>query len=173
MEGDGFLKLVEQVDHKDDPDPKAIACYGLYVRWTEETQSVAEHVWLRFVEGNPRSHPTISYLEWLETQLEAVGKHVLVLFLDYASWHISKMVRTWVHAHNREVKKTGQGVRFLICMLPKKSPWLSPIEPMWIHAKRKVIEPDGKIPADELVRRVCAVFDQPVLPFIKPSKDVL
>lgn len=97
---------------------------------------------------------------------------MLVMFLDYASWHINKMVRTWVHAHNREVKKTGQGVRFLICTLSKKSPRLSPIEPMWILAKRKVIEPDRKLSANELVGRVCAVFDQPVLPFIVHTKDV-
>ncbi|MEI7848829.1 MAG: transposase [Chloroflexota bacterium] len=172
VENGEFLKLVEQPHHKEDPDPKAIACYGLDVRWADPTQLVSEHVWLRFVEGNPRSKLTISYLEWLETQLQAAGKRVLVMFWDHASWHISKMVRSWVRTHNREVKKTGQGVRFLVCLLPKKSPWLNPIEPMWIHAKRKVVEPDRKLSADELVNRVCAVFDQPVLPLLKISENV-
>lgn len=167
-----FLKLVEQTHRKDDPDPKALACYGLYVRWADATRSVSDHVWLRFVEGNPCSKLTIGYLEWLETQLLDSGKRVLVMFWDHASWHISKMVRSWVRSHNREVKKTGQGIRFLICMLPKKSPWLNPIEPMWIHAKRKVVEPDRKLSADELASRVCAAFDQPVLPFIKISENV-
>jgi hypothetical protein len=172
VENGEFLKLIEQTHRKDDPDPKAIACYGLYVRWADPTLIVSEHVWLRFVEGNPRSKLTISYLEWLETQLQAAGKRVLVMFWDHASWHISKMVRSWVRTHNREVQKTGQGIRFLVCLLPKKSPWLNPIEPMWIHAKRKVVEPDRKLSADELVNRVCAVFDQPVLPLIKISENV-
>jgi len=51
-------------------------------------------------------------------------------------------------------------------LLPKKSPWLNPIEPMWIHAKRKVVEPDKKLTAGGLVRRVSAVFKQPVLPYL-------
>ena len=172
VENGEFLKLIEQTHRKDDPTPKAIACYGLYVRWANPTLSASEHVWLRFVDGNPRSKLTISYLEWLEAQLQAASKRALVLFWDHASWHISKMVRSWVRNHNREVKKTGRGLRFLVCLLPKKSPWLNPIEPMWIHAKRKVVEPDRKLSADELVNRVCAVFEQPILPLLKLSDYV-
>jgi hypothetical protein len=41
------LRLIEQSLAKDDPDPKAISCYGLYVPEFEE-------VWLRFVDGRPR-----------------------------------------------------------------------------------------------------------------------
>jgi hypothetical protein len=29
---------------------------------------------------------------------------------------------------------------------------------MWLHAKRKVVEPDGLLSADELADRVCGVF---------------
>ena len=172
VEGEQFLKLIEQVHSKEDPDPKALACYGLYVRWYDAREAEIERVWLRFVEGNPRSNLTIQYLEWIAEQTQAAGKRVLVMFWDHASWHISKMVRDWVHMHNREVKKAGQGVRLLMCLLPKKSPWLNPIEPMWIHAKRKVVEPDKKPPADELVRRVCAVFEQPILPYLKVPENV-
>ena len=32
----------------------AFACYGLDIRWKGQ-----EEVWLRFVEGNPKSDPTI------------------------------------------------------------------------------------------------------------------
>jgi hypothetical protein len=42
--------------------------------------------------------------------------------------------------------------------LPKKSPWLNAIEPKWIHGKRKVIEPEELISAEELADRVCRVF---------------
>jgi len=69
------------------------------------------------------------------------------------------------------VKKNRQGIRLLPFLLPKKSPWLNPIEPMWIHAKRKVVEPDKKLTAAELVRRVSAGFKQPVLPYLLQSKN--
>ena len=51
------------------------------------------------------------------------------LIWDNASWHVSHEVRTWIRAHNRAVKQTGQGVRLVPCLLPIKSPWLNPIEP--------------------------------------------
>jgi hypothetical protein len=44
-------------------------------------------------------------------------------------------------------------------IVPKKSPWLNPIEPMWIHSKCKAVEPDRKLSADELANRICAVFE--------------
>ncbi len=171
-EGDEFLKLIEQVHCKDDPDPKAIACYGLAVHWYNQRGVKHEEVWLRFVEGNPCGNLTIQYLEWLLEKTQLVDKRVLVMVWDHATWHKSMAVRQWVHAHNRAVKKNGQGVRLLPFLLPKKSPWLNPIEPMWIHAKRKVVEPDKKITAVELVRRVSAVFMQPILPYLTLSENV-
>jgi transposase len=68
------------------------------------------------------------------------------------------MVEEWIGAHNEQVKAQGKGVRILACPLPKKSPWLNPIEPKWVHGKRKVAEPDGLLDAAELERRVCACF---------------
>ena len=47
------------------------------------------------------------------------------------------------------------------CYLPTKSPWLTPIEPQWLHGKRRVAEPARLLSADELLRRVCAAFDCP------------
>ena len=49
----------------------------------------------------------------------------MLLVWDNASWHDSQIVRTWLRAHNRQVKQTGQGVRLLACYLPVKSPWLN------------------------------------------------
>ncbi len=49
----------------------------------------------------------------------------------------------------------------LSCLLPKKSPWLNPIEPKWIHGKRRVVEADGLLSAYDLADRVCAAFDCP------------
>jgi hypothetical protein len=43
-EADEPLRPVEHSLEKDDPDPKAISCYGLYMAELERT-------WLRFVDG--------------------------------------------------------------------------------------------------------------------------
>ncbi len=172
VKGDEFLRLVEQVHRKDDPDPKAIACYGLAVHWHDQSDVKHEEVWLRFVEGNPCSDLTIQYLEWLLEKTQLADKRVLVMVWDHATWHKSKAVRQWVREHNRAVKENRQGIRLLPFLLPKKSPWLNPIEPMWIHAKRKVVEPDTKPIAAELMLRVSAVFNQPILPYLTLSENV-
>ena len=166
------MKLIEQTPRKDDLDPKAIACYGLAVHWYDPKATKHEEVWLRFVEGNPCGLLTIQYLDWLLEKTRLAQKQVLVMVWDHASWHKSKAVRKWVREHNQQVKQTRQGVRLLPWLLPKQSPWLNPIEPMWIHAKRKVIEPEKKLTAAELVRRVSAVFQHPVLPYLALSENV-
>jgi hypothetical protein len=147
------LRLVEQSVAKDDPDPKAISCYGLYM--PELKQS-----WLRFVDGRPVSAITTRFLAWCCQKLEALGKRVWVLIWDNASWHISREVRRWIGSHNRVLKQGNkEGVRIVNCLLPKKSPWLNAMEPKWIDGKRKVVEPDGLLTAYELAERVCAAFD--------------
>jgi len=120
-----------------------------------------QRVWLRFVEGRPVSPITTRFLGWCCDKLAAAGKRALLLIWDNASWHKSKFVKDWIAFHNRRVRAEGEGVRIVVCFLPKKSPWLNPIEPMWIHAKRKVVEPDGLLGAHELADRVCAVFGCP------------
>ena len=172
VENEQFTKLVEQVYMKNDPDPKALACFGLLVRWQNEKTQIKEKVWLRFVEGNPCSDLTIKYLRWVCSKVHQSRKRVLVMFWDHAPWHISKETMDWVHTYNCQVKQSGKGVRLLICFLPKKSPWLNSIEPMWIHAKRKIVEPDRKLSAKEVVSRVCSVFANPVLPFLRKSENV-
>jgi len=42
--GDDLLHLVEQVKSKEDPDPKALAYYGLLVRWGAEEGTIREQV---------------------------------------------------------------------------------------------------------------------------------
>jgi hypothetical protein len=89
-----------------------------------------------------------------------------VLLWDNASWHESQIVRRWLHAHNRQVKQTGQGVRLIVCFLPVKSPWLNPIEPKWLAGKRRVAEPDRLLGAGELAERVCATYGCPHHPHL-------
>ena len=117
-----------------------------------------EAAWLRFVDGRPVSAITIEYLVWCCAKLRAAGKEALLLVWDNASWHVSRAVRTWIRAHNRRVKWSGRGVRIVACYLPIKSPWLNPIEPKWVHGKRRVVEPARLLSADELIDRVCAAF---------------
>ena len=70
------------------------------------------------------------------------------------------------------MKKSGQGVRILKCLLTKKSPWLNPIEPMWIHGKRRVVAPDQVLSAQEIVERVYDAFDNPYEPLLVDSNNV-
>ena len=162
VEPDRPLRLVERAVASDDPDPKALACYGLLVRWWERpARPPHEETWLRFVDGRPVSALTIEYLAWCCAKLAAAGKRALLLVWDNAPWHVSAAVRGWIRQHNRDVKRTGRGVRIVNCYLPSKAPWLNPIEPKWVHGKRKVAEPARLLPASELIARICDAFGCP------------
>ncbi len=152
------LRLFEKQVPKGDPDPKALACYGL---WLPEPG--LREMLLRFVDGRPVSSMTTRYLEWCCLKLWERGKRVLVLVWDNAPWHVSKEVREWIREHNYKVKYegNGNGVRILVCYLPSKSPWLNPIEPKWLHGKRRVMEADRLLTSHELAQRVCDTFDCP------------
>jgi DDE superfamily endonuclease len=149
------VRLVEKVLPKEDPDPKALACYGLLVRATRTTP---EQLWLRFATGHPVSGLTTQFLAWCCDRLEAWEKQALLLVWANASWHKSQEVRTWLRTHNRQVKQRGRGVRLVACRLPSKSPWLNPIEPKWGHGKRAVVEPTRVLTAQEVTERVCAYY---------------
>ena len=158
-EPDRPLRLVEQAVAKEDPDPKALACYGLLLRSAAADGGWREETWLRFVDGRPVSAVTTEYLAWCCARLQAAGKEALLLIWDNAPWHVSRAVRSWIRAHNRRVKWSGRGVRIVNCYLPIKSPWLNPIEPKWAHGKRRIVEPARLLTADELIDRVYAAFD--------------
>ena len=154
-----MLRLVEQTAAKDDPDPKALACYGLLASCPAAPQTLPEQVWLRFVENRPVSALTTRYLTWCCEKPEKLDKTALIMIWDNASWHISKEVRNWIRAHNRAVRQQGKGVRIVVCYLPTKSPWLNRIEPHWVHGKRNIVEPTRLLTAQEVADRVCAYFD--------------
>ena len=151
------LHLVEQTVANTDPDPKALACYGVLLRQPQQ----ADRLWLRFVDGRPVSVITTQFLAWGCAKLGQQHVPVWVLIWDNASWHLSKVVRTWIRDHNRAVKRTGQGTRLLVCALPSKSPWLNPIEPKWVHGKRALVEPARLLTAQEVADRVCAYYACP------------
>jgi hypothetical protein len=107
---------------KGDPDPKALACYG--VLWQEGTvaEPGRDQLWLRFVTGRPVSVISLQFLQWCYERLGAPSASAT----GYCSgitraFHVSKLVRTWMREHNQEVKREGKGVRVLPCLLPKQS----------------------------------------------------
>jgi len=150
------LRLVAPTVAKGDPDPKALACYGLLVR----DGPLPAAVWLRFVEGRPVSPVTTAFLAWCAERLAATGATTLLLVWDNASWHVSGAVRTWLREHNQRAHREG-GVRIVPCFLPHKSPWLNPIEPKWVHGKRRIVEPARLLTVHELEERVCAALGCP------------
>jgi transposase len=107
--------------------------------------------------GQPNSDTTILFLQALLTIAQQKAKRVLVVIWDQASWHKSHRLKHWVHQHNQQARQQD-GVRLLTCLLPSKSPWLNPMEPIWLHTKRKVAEPDGDLSVQVLKQRLCAQF---------------
>lgn len=150
-DGEALRRHQHQLEKsKADPEPLALCCYGLLRGDTDKLM-------LRFVEGRPVSQVTSDFLEWVCGKLAEEGKRVLALVWDNATWHKSQAVRGWIKQHNQKVKREG-GARILVLRLPIKSPWLNPIEPHWVHGKLAVVEPERKLRADELIKRVCEYF---------------
>src|SRR5262249_16573321 len=162
-EPDRPLRLVAQAVAKDDPDPKALACSGLLVRWGDAGPGGPRHeaARLRFVAGRPVSAVTTRFLGWCCAKLAAAGTTALLLVWDNASWHLSQQARHWIAAPSRHGRATGHGVHIVPCPLPIKSPWLNPIEAKWVHGKRKVVEPERLLSAPEPAARVGAACGCP------------
>ncbi len=154
-EQDKPLRLQKLNKEKDDPDPKALACYGML-------SASSGQMSLRFVAGRPVSSVTIEFLQWLSEQSQAQWHRAMVLIWDNASWHVSKQVRSWLREHNQTVQQEAgsgkAGVRIIPCWLPVKSPWLNRIEPKWVHGKRAIVEPVRVLTAQELKQRICDYF---------------
>jgi hypothetical protein len=125
---------------------EALACYGLF---RQDTGAML----LRFVEGRPVSQVTADDLGWRCGKFAAEGKRVFAMVWDNAAWHVRQRVRLGIGAHHRKVKREG-GCKIVVCHLPVKAPWLNPIEPKWLQGKRAIVEPDRKLTADEVRRRV-------------------
>jgi len=152
------LHLVAKPATKGDPEPKALACYGLLRADTNQ-------IWLRFVAGRPVSTLTTQFLRWCCQRLQRQGKKALLMIWDNASWHISREVRQWIRAHNREAKRTSS-LRLVLCQLPAKSPWLNRIEPHWVHGKKAIVEPQRKLTAPEVITRVHMYYGCKQLPIL-------
>ena len=148
---------------RDGPEPKALACYGLW-------PPGPERILLRFVAGRPVSAATRAVLAWIADRLAAEDVRVLALVRDDAPWHVGREVRAWSAAHNRRVKTAGRGCRLLVRRLPRKSPWLNPIEPRWAHGKRAVVEPERRLTGQELRQRLRDHYRCPLVAEPRPQQ---
>ena len=159
------LHLLETKPEKNEQEPKALACYGVYLPGYDADGG---RMLLRFAEGQPVSETTCDFMEWVCRRLRARGKRVWALVWDNASWHVSSKVRRWVAEHNQRVKLDGEGVRILPCLLPTQSPWLNPIEAKWLHGKRAIVKANGVLTVEEVVGRVHAHYEcEPLEPVLQ------
>jgi transposase len=143
------MRLVERTPAYGETE-KALACFGAVRQDTQE-------IYLYFSNGQPNSEHMWLFIMGLLALARQAEIRVVVMIWDRATWHKSKRLRQWIRAYNRAAKQTEQP-RLLTFLLPKKSPWLNPIEPRWVHAKRKTCEPDGELTAMELKRRLATHF---------------
>jgi len=113
------FRLVEREPDSDEEDPKALACYGVYLPMNSTEEDSAEggksteenaesDMLLRFAQGRPVSGVTTTFLEWVCERLDQRGTDVWALIWDQASWHVSHEVRGWIHEHNKQVEKEGR-----------------------------------------------------------------
>ena len=143
------LRLVQRSPGRNEPE-KALACFGAVRQDTQETV-------LYFADGQPNSEATWLFVMALLDLARTEKKQVVVLLWDNASWHKSRRIRAWTRAYNRAAKRSGQP-RLLTWLLPRQAPWLNPIEPRWVHAKRATCEPNGDLSSAELKRRLSVYF---------------
>lgn len=136
---------------------KALACYGAI-------RADNQKMYLAFCSGQPNSDFTIEFIEYMLSEVEKMntesGSTIKLLYFiwDHASWHKSKKLKTWIREHNRQAIHNGDA-RVAAWLLPKKSPWLNPIEPHWLHGKRAVCEPgEEQLLPEKLQHRLCSYY---------------
>jgi hypothetical protein len=111
------LRLMELEASPDDPDPKALCCYGVLEPERKQAQ-------VRFVDGQPVSHVTTAFLDWLSSLVAEVGQPHVVVIWDNASLHVSREVKSWIAQHNRsalQARREGKpGIQFIPCCYLQK-----------------------------------------------------
>ena len=82
------------------------------------------------------------------------------VWLRFAEGHpVSGLTVSFLEWCCEQTQALGKRVSALIvCPWPTKSPWRYPLEPMWMHGKHRVVEPERVLPAPELAPRVCQAF---------------
>jgi transposase len=147
----GELQLSQRMMLPRAPD-KALSYYGVKRQDTGE-------IYLYPAWQRPNSDETIQFLFWLVAGAAVLRRKVVLVIWDNASWHVARKVKRWIRGYNLAAKFSGQP-RLLVCGLPKRSPWLNPIEAHWMHAKKRVCEPSNdELSPYQLRQRVFQALD--------------
>lgn len=88
--------------------------------------------------GRVNTSESIDYLQWRAEEAGRRGLRRLFIIWDNASWHTSKGLKSWLREHNGKARREG-GTLVSILMLPKRSPWLNPIEAVFRWLKQRAI----------------------------------
>lgn len=156
------LHLAERSPNAADKQPKALAVYGALQHDTRQ-------VHLSFSDGQPKTAPTLAFIERLLKVARGQSRQVLIVVWDNASWHVNRTIRRWIHAYNQLAKHSGD-VRLLVWRLPTRAPWLNPIEPHWVHAKRALCQRSSlPIPVSLLRRGITRYFQSYPLEDLFPT----
>ena len=152
----GGIDLIERPAKRNE-EQKALACYGA-------TRADTQQMYLAFCPGQPNSEHTILFFQYMLGEVKKINMSaktpvkLLYFIWDHASWHKSKKLKAWMCEHNQQARGK-EDVKVAAWLLPKKSPWLNPIEPRWIHGKRAVLEPGkNNLLPDILQHRLCAYY---------------
>ena len=144
---------------------ESVETAALYAALNEETQEA----FLGWSEGQPNTANTLRFLEGLLDHYRAQGIAVVVLFWDHAPWHTSRATRAWLRAYNQQAKQKGLP-RILVCYLPKRSPWLMPLEPIFGWMKHHVLGSRLFASLDELKQGVEQAFQARVAEAQQPRR---
>jgi transposase len=80
---------------------------------------------------------TWQHLKGVIRRYAGQGVRALVILWDNAPWHGAAGVRRLVSRYNRWAKRHGR-LRVLLFALPRKAPWLMPLEAVFRQTKRAV-----------------------------------
>ena len=153
VDEDDVTRLQELERSKEDSDPQALACYGVLLRRRPQH---ADQMLLRFVDGRPVSAVTIDFLVACCQQLASQSVTVLVLIWDNIPLAQESDGSRLAAQPQSDGQANWQWGAHSALPAALQIPWLNPIEPKWVHGKRKVSEADHILSADELkVAFVC------------------
>jgi hypothetical protein len=100
----------------------------------------------------PNRDETIHFLLWMVLGAAALGKKAVIVIGDHASWHLARKVKRWMRRYHHHPKSLRQP-HWMVWTLPKRSPWLNPIEPHGLHAKKRIVEPSDADRSPHLLRQ--------------------
>jgi hypothetical protein len=165
------VRLVAPTGARDAPAPTALACDGLVARSGDADQRRSADLGLRCGAGRPVRAVPSAVRPWGAPPAPAPDQRAVLLIGHQASGPERQSGRSWIRPHKRPVQQAGDGVRVLVCDLPRTSPGLHPLDPQWLHGQRKVLAPARLLTTAERGARVCAVDSCPYEPHLIPPKN--